>query len=296
MTSTVKTAVALILGSTFTAGAHAAHVVLLTETGFGQGLVTVNSASPGMPMSPMSFVSGLAGNERLVGIDYRPMTRELYGLSDQNAIYRLDTSSGAAMMVGSGFSDQTNGGNFGFDFNPVIDKIRIVSDANQNYVAHPDTGDANIAATVDTFYRMGDVNEGMDPNVVHHAYDGNVAMSTATQLRAIDTRLDVLVTQANNAGELETIGSLGIDATDIGGFDVSADGVGYAAFADIGMGTSDLYMIDLFTGSATSMGAIGEVVSGMAVKPVPIPAAGWLFGAAVMGFAGLARRNSKAAA
>ena len=274
--------------------ANAAQVVLLTETGFGQGLVTVNTSAPNMPISALSFLSGLGSNERLVGIDYRPLTGQLYGLSDRDAIYTLDASTGSAMKVGGGFTDNLNGGAFGFDFNPVIDKIRIVSDANQNIVAHPDTGEANIATTLDTFYKPGDVNAGMDPHVVHHAYDGNIANSPATQLRAIDTWLDVLVTQANNAGELQTVGSLGIDASDVGGFDVASSGTGYAVFADIAKGTSEMYMIDLFTGSATSIGSIGEIVSGMAVKPVPLPAAAWLFGSALLGFVGLSRRRSTA--
>jgi hypothetical protein len=184
-----------------------------------------------------------------------------------------------------------NGSSFGFDFNPVIDRIRIVSDANQNYVAHPDTGDANVAMTTDAFYAAGDVNEGRDPNVVHHAYDGNIANSPATQLRAIDTRLDVLVTQANNAGTLMTVGSLGVDATDVGGFDVSSTGNAFAAFANLGLGSSVLYQIDLMTGAATSLGGIGGVVSGIAVAPVPVPAALPLFLGGLGFLAARARRK-----
>lgn len=286
-------ALAVSLGAAcITTSANAANITLLTETGFGQGLVSVDSSSPNVPTSPQSFISGLASNERIIGIDYRPLTGQLYGLSDQNAIYTLDSATGMATMVGGGFSDPTNGSNFGFDFNPVIDKIRIVSDANQNYVANPDTGDANIASTTDAFYNVGDMNEGRDPNVVHHAYDGNVANSSATQLRAIDTRLDVLVTQANNAGVLETVGSLGIDATDIGGFDISADGMAFAVFSNIGLGTAEMYTIDLFSGSATSLGSIQSVVTGIAVNPVPVPAALWLFGSAFMGMIGVSRHRA----
>ena len=158
-----------------------------------------------------------------MSIDFRPRTGQLYGLSSGSALYTLNTQSGVASKVGAGFTDALNGGNFGFDFNPVIDRIRIVSDADQNLVAHPDTGAANIAVTTPVFYGPGDPNNGAQPNVVHHAYDGNVlgGLSAATQLRAIDTNLNILVTQANNAGTLGTIGPLGINAEDIGGFDVA---------------------------------------------------------------------------
>jgi hypothetical protein len=220
-------------------------------------------------------ISGLALKEQLLSIDFRPLTGQLYGLSDQNALYTIDPGTGVAAKVGVGFTDLLNGGNFGFDFNPQIDRIRIVSDADQNLVAHPGTGNANVATTTAVAYGAGDVNQNQQPNVVHHAYDGNVlgALASSTQLRAIDTRLDVLVTQANNAGTLMTIGSLGIDATDIGGFDVATTGNAYAAFSNgVGAVDSTLYSINLATGAATSIGMIPHTISGLAAIPVPEPA------------------------
>lgn len=271
--------------------AEAAPLVLLTESGFGQGLVSIDSTQPGLATSSMSFITGLGSGERVVGIDYRPATGELYGLSDGSALYRLDPASGAATKVGTGFATALNGGThgFGFDFNPVIDRIRIVSDANQNLVAHPVTGNANVATTVDVFYAAGDANVGRDPNVVHHAYDRNFAGTSATQLYAIDTRLDVLVKQANNAGTLTTVGALGVDALDIGGFDISAGNLAFAVFADIGTGSSRLYQLDLTSGAATDLGRIGAVVSGVAVAPVPLPAGLPLLSLAVAGLLGLGR-------
>lgn len=273
--------------------AQAAPLVLLTETGFGQGLVRVDSTSPGVPASSLNFISGLRSGERVVGIDYRPATGHLYGLSDGNALYRLDVNSGAATLVGTGFTTQLNGGDFGFDFNPVIDRIRIVSDGNQNLVAHPDTGNANVATTTPVFYAAGDVSEGRDPNVVHHAYDRNVAGTLATQLYAIDSRLDVLVRQANNAGTLTTVGALGIDASDLGGFDIGADDAAYAVFADLGSGFSHLYQIDLASGQASALGLIGATVSGIAVAPIPLPATLPLFSLALAGlYAGHRRQRA----
>lgn len=274
---------------------QSATLTLLTETGFGQGLVNVNSMAPGSPLGAMQFISGLQRNERLLGIDYRPLTGQLYGLSDHHAIYTIDPTSGVASRVGGGFADQLDGVSFGFDFNPVIDKIRVVSDADQNYVADPISGDANIAATTPVFYTAGDVNEGNNPNVLHHAYNGNVANSSSTLLHAIDSRLNVLVTQANNAGTLTTIGELGVNATDIGGFDISAMDVGWAVFGDLGLGSSRLYQIDLVSGAATSFGSIGELVSGLAVSPdltpVPLPAALPMFLAGLAGLGLLRRRR-----
>lgn len=293
MKTTLTLAIATTLFASNPAGAES--LVLLTESNLGQGLLTVDSSAPGKPASPLYFINGLGTGESLLAIDFRPLTGQLYGLSNSNAVYTLNSNSGLATRVGTGFTDPLNGGSFGFDFNPVIDRIRVVSDANQNVVAHPGTGNANVAVTTPVAFEAGDVNFGKDPNVVHHAYNGNVlgALATASQLRAIDSNLDILVTQANNAGTLKTVGALGVDATNVGGFDIGTSGQAYAIFADVLQGSSRAYSIDLTTGAATSLGGIGIVVSGVAVQPVPLPAALPLFGAALVALA--RRRRSRSA-
>ena len=272
----------LTLHLTLAGPARAELLVALVEPTIGQqSLYSFNSQTPAAGTSVT--VSGIGAEERLLAIDFRPRTGQLYGLSSGSALYTLNTRSGAASKVGAGFADALNGGNFGFDFNPVIDRIRIVSDADQNFVAHPDTGAANIAVTTPVFYGPGDPNNGAQPNVVHHAYDGNIlgGLSAATQLRAIDTNLNILVTQANNAGTLGTIGPLAINAEDIGGFDVATTGRAFTALSDgVGSVTSTLYSINLTTGAATSLGAIPQTVWGLAAVPVPEPSALVLVGLA----------------
>ncbi|MCA9189160.1 MAG: DUF4394 domain-containing protein [Pirellulaceae bacterium] len=266
-----STAVTFVL--LLSTAASGEQLVALVEPVVGEQLLYVfDSATPAVGAT--AVISGLGNSEQLLAIDYRPLTGELYGLSSGSAIYTIAASTGIATKVGSGFTDALNGGNFGFDFNPVIDRIRIVSDADQNLVAHPDTGNANVATTFAVAYGTGDVNEGAQPNVVHHAYDGVVfgALATSTQLRAIDSNLDILVSQANNAGTLGTIGPLGVDAEDIGGFDIATTGNAFAAMSDgVGSVTSTLYSIDLDTGAATSIGAIPYTVWGLAANPVPEP-------------------------
>jgi hypothetical protein len=124
--------------------ARAEMLVGLIEPVVGQqSLYSFNSSTPGAGTTVP--VSGLGANERLLAIDFRPLTGQLYGLSSGSAIYTINPQSGGATKVGTGFTTLLNGGNFGFDFNPVIDRIRIVSDADQNLVAHPVTGAANVA-------------------------------------------------------------------------------------------------------------------------------------------------------
>lgn len=288
-------------------------VALLQSEGKGgtrNALTTFDSADPAV-ITPLVDITGLGPGAEVLGIDYRPLTGQLYALSSESAIYTLNVATGAATLVGEGFNDELDGTYFGFDFNPVIDRIRIVSDTGQNFVAHPDTGLANVAATTDVFYGPGDANEGETPRVVHHAYDGVVVgeLASATQLRAVDSGLDVLVTQANNAGTLGTIGDLTADAGDMGGFDIGASGAAFATFpfggvtAAGGAGVSGgsisgwrLYTIDLETGVADGAGDIGLPsesldVAGLAIVPViPEPSSLLLFALAAVTAAVYRRR------
>jgi hypothetical protein len=260
-------AVVVVAAATLTGFARAESLVGLSNlVGGGQGLVFFDSTSPGVVTNVP--ITGLSAGETLLGLDRRPLTNELYGLSNLNRLVTVRPGNGAATVVGAGFTNALVGTRFGFDFNPQIDRIRIVSDADQNFVAHPMTGNANVAATTPVFYPVGDANAGANPNVVHHGYDRNFAGTPATQLRAIDTTLDILVTQANNAGTLGTIGSLGIDATDVGGFDVARSGAAFAIF-NSGGASSTLYSINLFTGAAASLGAVPGVISGLTTIPEP---------------------------
>ena len=164
------------------------------------------------------------------------------------------------------------------DFNPTVDRIRVVSNTELNARLHPDLG--TVAGT-DTplLYATGDVAFGMNPSVVAVAYSNSVATATSTTLYAIDSGRDTLVRQGSinaspsspNAGLLFTVGPLGVATEDSVGLDISsATGIAFAAL-QVGS-TSTLYTIDLSTGTATSVGAIAgvSVARGLAVAQDPI--------------------------
>jgi hypothetical protein len=71
-----------------------------------------------------------------------------------------------------------------------VDRIRVVSDVDQNLRLNPDTG----AVIVDTplAYKSGDPNFGKNANVVHAAYTNSFKGATTTTLYVLDTGLDVL--------------------------------------------------------------------------------------------------------
>ena len=239
----------------------------VTDTG---DLVSWDSGDSSNLLSGVA-IQGLESNERLRGIDFRPADGRLYGLGSFNNLYTIDTMTGQASLVGGGnFSPGMNGSSFGFDFNPVIDRIRVVSEANQNLVLNPNDGTAT--QVTDLFYGAGDVNFGMDPSVVSSAYTNSFAGAAMTQLYGIDTELDILVTQANSAGTLGTVGALGIDLNDTASFDISgSSGIAYGTVVSADGAQSIFWTVNLATGQASMLGQVGggSIITSMAVVPAP---------------------------
>lgn len=208
-------------------------------------------------------ITGLQRGEKLLGIDRRPATGQIFGLGSTSRLYVINTETGAATAVGSGpFTPALSGTHFGFDFNPLVDRIRITSNTGQNLRADPNTG---LIAAVDTplAYAVGDAGAGLTPDVTASGYTNSVNPApVATTLYNIDVTRDVLVTQnPPNNGTLNTVGSLGVNATKLAGFDISGGtGTAYASLQKkLSFGKSQrasLYTINLATGQATLVGKI----------------------------------------
>lgn len=218
-----------------------------------QRLICFGEDDPGNA-SNIGFVTGLAGDLRLVGIDYRPATQQLYGLGNAGGIYTIDASTAVATFR-SQLSVALAGTAFGVDFNPVVDRLRIVSDTGQNLRANVDTG----ATLVD-----GTLTYGMGPatGIVGAAYTNNdMDALTSTTLYDVDASMDQVAIQSPaNAGTLSATGKLTVDTGTSVGFDIystirngtTVDVQGFAALT-VG-GSAKFYKITLFTGKATSRG------------------------------------------
>lgn len=137
--------IALLLAPLFTSSTVADSVYALTTA--NQLLV----ADAAVPQKVVSFVSvtGLNVGESLLGIDVRPATGVLYALSDGARLFTIDPATGEATLVAPLTADPTDatvpytglsGTNFAFDFNPVADRLRVVSNAEQNLRINPTNG------------------------------------------------------------------------------------------------------------------------------------------------------------
>jgi hypothetical protein len=255
--------------------APAALIYGLANQGDSQFLLRWDSVSPTAISSQVLTPIGGFDFDTLVSLDFRPSNGNLYAFTPDRTVLPINRTNG---RVGGdsefGFGTPAlNGFNFGMDFNPVVDRLRLISESNQNLVVTP--GSFPAAVSPDVFYASGDPNVGVDPNIVHVAYTNNFAGATSTTLYGIDTNLDILVQIATATGALTTVGPLGVDVSAAGGFDISGTtGAAYAALLPTNSSASRFYTINLATGAATSVGQIdgGIVVTAMTVW-VPEPGA-----------------------
>lgn len=274
----------------------------------GTTLITFQTNNPGGAVAVGDFTLGGVATF-LDGIDFRPANSQLYGYLDAtNTLYQVNLATAALTPVAtSGGASATNTNLLGLDFNPTIDRLRVVTDSGQNLVYNPNTSGAATVATA-LFYPAGDpgASAPLGPRVIENAYTNNItgAFATTTQY-AIDYGRDTLLTLANNAGTLTTIGALGLDINDAApfvGFDIftALGGLNTAyALLDTTPGLAPgLYTINLTTGAATATGAVGggfTQVYSLAVTPtasaVPEPGTLALAALGLLPLAGTAIRR-----
>ena len=266
--------------------AQAALVYSLASS--GTQLIRFDTASPGA-VTTVGAISG-AGALGLDGLDFRPANGLLYGYSNATgSIYTVDRLTGAASLV-TAIATATNTAKLGIDFNPAADRLRIVTESDQNLRVNTAGGATTVDGTL--AYAAGDVNFGVNPRVVEAAYtNSDIDPATATTLFYIDHGTNTLVnTSSPNGGALTTVGALGVDISDAVGFDILTDLAVNTAFATFNVGgLNGFYGINLLTGAATLLGALGNTSSvyGMAIVPgtTAVPEPGSL---ALLGMAGLA--------
>jgi hypothetical protein len=254
-------------------------------------LARFDTATPGDLR--VRLITGLqTASEKAIGLDMRPATGELFlvttpagvvsGSSVITRSYRLDPDTAVATFVGAlpgGVPANAGDWQTGADFNPVVDRLRVVNANMENYRINP-----NNAAL-----------SGDDPNLSFFgpatgpltavAYDRNIAPGppgtlappgTQTTLYGIDVGADRLVVQGGingaapggpNGGAVSDIGALGVavDNTSDAGLDISPGGTAYASLRTSTV--PNLYTVNLQTGMATLLGQLPAELRSLTILP-----------------------------
>lgn len=245
------------------------------------GTLTRHDAALPVLVNGSARITGVPEGDKLIGIDVRPATGTLYALSARGQLYTVEPRSGQATAVGVPVA--LAGTAVGFDFNPTVDRIRIVTDSGQNLRLVPDTG--ALAATDGTLaYADTDPAAGKVPSGSAAGYTNSVAGATSTLLYVLDTAQDTLTTQGSapgvspvvspNTGRLFTVGKLKLRIRAVNGFDIKGAAAGgafdprdYRAIAAVQLdgrpGVSFLARVDLATGRT-------HVVAPLAGTPIGV--------------------------
>jgi hypothetical protein len=142
-------------------------------------LIDVSTSQPAVILSAVGL-RRLSGDV-IVGIDDRPAAGEFLGIAAFSLMYRLFPMTGACVQGGPAGGFAPSAAAFGVDFNPVVDRIRVVSEGVQNLRLNPTTG-VLTAADSALAYAVGDINVAGDPHIVSVAYSNNVGGAAVTTL------------------------------------------------------------------------------------------------------------------
>jgi hypothetical protein len=239
-------------------------------------LISFDSDQPGIIRSQVG-ISGITLGQNIVGLDMRPATCQLFAMgynstTHEAQVYSINHATGVATAVNPvPLTLMLGGNNIGMDFNPTVDRIRIVSDNNANLRLNPNDGSISFNDLMLNF-ASGDQNFGSDPNIRAVAYTNSFANAGTTTLFNYDQALNILTTQTPpNNGTLNTVGASGIalnPADPSADIDIAFNGLNNKGYltANSGVAVNDwFYSINLTTGQATPVGQIGF---GSAVKNI----------------------------
>ena len=246
-------------------------------------LIHFNAGQPGKLLSRRPL-QGLSEGEVIVGIDYRVARGVLYALSSAGRLYTLDTVQARLNWVPAPLLSLSPQQAHGFDFNPTVDRIRVISEDGRNMRVHPDTGalvdgdPAQAGVQPDGALRYADAT--VRPRVAGMAYTYNTRDDKLTTGYAIDMSQGTLVTLGSaegvspvvspNGGMLFKVGGLGLGPLREVSFDISdVRNTALAAVVTQGEARTRLYRIDLRTGQASLLGTVGQGQSlrGVAIEP-----------------------------
>ncbi|MGW4210615.1 DUF4394 domain-containing protein [Lentzea sp. NPDC004789] len=218
-------------------------------------------------------IQGFSGDTAAIGLDFRVQDGLMYLVGNNGGIYTVKLpptpSSDPVVTKVSQLTVPLYGTSFGVDFNPAVDRLRIVSDTGQNLRHNLGDNTTTEDAVLSTPPALGPTR-----GVTAAAYTNNdLNPDTATTLFVIGTATDeVLIQSPANNGLLTATGKLTVDAADAG-FDIystlsGGKAVSVAGFATItaANGSASLYNVNLLGGTATSVGKFPLAIKDLAIS------------------------------
>jgi Domain of unknown function (DUF4394)/PQQ-like domain len=211
--------------------------------------------------------ANLADGASIVAMDVRPSDSKLYGVTADGVIVTIDAKTGKWEKKSQLSEKLPAGAMITVDFNPVADRMRILTSTGMSLRVNVDDGKATVDGSLK--YAETDAGKGKTPMVTAGGYSNSCAGTKETALYNIDQGTGSLVRQAPpNDGILNTIGSLGAKLEGAIAFDVWTDCKGMNTGWLLAGGT--LHTVDLTTGAAKAIGPIAGLtgkITDMAILP-----------------------------
>ena len=232
-------------------------------------LVCFAEGTPGQ-LATVGTVTGLDQDTSLVGMDYRPANDTLYAVGNAGGIYTVDAGTATVSLV-SRLSQPLQGTAFGVDFNPTVDRLRIISDAGQNLRVNvvDGIGDRRRRAQHPR-YAAGEPCARRHRRRLHEQRRRPEHGDDAVRPRHDERQHGD--PGARQRRSLSPTGKLGVDAAGAVGFDIYSHGERRhddrpQALASIATsdGATSLYRVDLLTGRARAIGAFAQPVVDIAI-------------------------------
>lgn len=231
--------------------------VLVTASG---ATITIDNRT-GAVLSRVA-ITGLDAGETVVDADYRHADGRIWILSSASKLYSVDNATNVATLRSTLNPTLTPGVTYAVDFNPVVDRLRVIGSNGENLAVNVESG----AVTVDSVLTgpMG----GFE--VTHSAYTDTFVTATgrATRLFNLDKTNNALYGQNPAAGGVQTPqASLLVTApTDIIGFDLPVDRTTGLAPMVVG-GQLALYSINT-SATANAATKLGNITLNAGETPV----------------------------
>ncbi|MTI44464.1 uncharacterized protein DUF4394 [Roseibium hamelinense] len=191
----------------------------------------------------------VSGVDKLLGIDQRPATGQLIGVTADHRIVEINPKTGEATAIST--MDKMlpieDGNPVIVDFNPKANKLRFMT-GTTNHRVDIESGKVTVDGSLS--FEAKDMHAGEAPNIVAAAYINSFGKPASTAMYDIDATINAVIQQTSpNDGTLAAIGKLGIAKPQTYAFDIAtnADGENQAWLA---AGT-ELYTVSLENGGVT---------------------------------------------